>query len=170
MIWSRTLALMSSPLWGSNLPPVLQESSRWLRTSSCLPPILTFRGQRPCPLPPADGVGGATVQWWTEGDVLQSSLLRWPSSATILPSRNFSKYIAHVQRIVAMFGGTYCCEQLFSKMKCTKSPLRSLLSDRHINGIPLLSSSTIEPDIDKLLHGKQHQPYHCFACLATKLL
>ena len=27
-----------------------------------------------------------------------------------LPSRNFPKYIAHVQRIVAMFGGTYYCE------------------------------------------------------------
>ena len=25
----------------------------------------------------------------------------------VLPSRNFPKYIAHVQRIVAMFGGTY---------------------------------------------------------------
>ena len=45
-----------------------------------------------------------------------------------LPSRHFPKYSARVQRTVAMFGGTYCCEQLFSKMKCTKSPLRSLLS------------------------------------------
>ena len=43
-----------------------------------------------------------------------------------LPSRNFPKYInAHVQRIVAMFGGTYCCEHLFSKMKYTKSRRRS---------------------------------------------
>ena len=40
-----------------------------------------------------------------------------------LPSRNFLKYIAHVQRIVAMFGGTYGCEQLFSKMKYTNSPV-----------------------------------------------
>ena len=71
-----------------------------------------------------------------------------------LPSRNFPKYIAHVQRIVAMFGGTYCCEQLFSKMKYTKSLLRSLLSDRHLNGILLLSSSSIEPGIDVLLHGR----------------
>ena len=37
-----------------------------------------------------------------------------------LPSMNFPTFIAHVQRVVAMFGGTYCCEQLFSKMKyCT---------------------------------------------------
>ena len=77
-----------------------------------------------------------------------------------LPSSNFPKYIAHVQRIVAMFGGTYCCEQLFSKMKYTKSRLRSLLSDRHLNDILMLSSSSIEPDIDILLCGKQHQPSH----------
>ena len=43
----------------------------------------------------------------------------------ILSSNNFPKYIVHVQRIVAMFGSTYCCEQLFSKMKYTKSHLRS---------------------------------------------
>ena len=71
-----------------------------------------------------------------------------------LPSRNFPEYIAHVQCTVAMVGGTYCCEQLFSKMKYTKSRLRSLLSDRHLNGILLLSSSSIEPDIDLLLHGR----------------
>ena len=46
-----------------------------------------------------------------------------------LPSRNFPTFIAHVQRVVAMFGGTvYCCEQSFSKMKYTKSRLRSLLT------------------------------------------
>ena len=31
----------------------------------------------------------------------------------ILPSNKFPNYIEHVKRIVAMFGGTYCCEQLF---------------------------------------------------------
>ncbi|XP_076041961.1 general transcription factor II-I repeat domain-containing protein 2-like [Oratosquilla oratoria] len=49
----------------------------------------------------------------------------------VLPSNNFQKSIAHVHRIVAMFGSTYCCEQLISKMKYTKSHLRSQLSDRH---------------------------------------
>ena len=37
----------------------------------------------------------------------------------VLPSSSFPN--AHVQRIVAMFGITYCCEQLFSKKKNTKS-------------------------------------------------
>ncbi|XP_076061569.1 general transcription factor II-I repeat domain-containing protein 2-like [Oratosquilla oratoria] len=61
----------------------------------------------------------------------------------VLPSNNFQKYIAHLQRILAMSGSTFCCEQLFSKMKCTKSHLRSLLSDHHLNDILLLSTSTI---------------------------
>ena len=67
-----------------------------------------------------------------------------------LPSRNFPKYMAHVQRIVTIYlaACTYCCEQLFSKMKYTKSRLRSLLSDRHLNDILLLSRSSIEPDIE----------------------
>ncbi|XP_076042236.1 general transcription factor II-I repeat domain-containing protein 2-like [Oratosquilla oratoria] len=77
----------------------------------------------------------------------------------VLPSNNFQKYIAHVQHIVAMFGSAYCCEQLFSKMKYTKSYLRSQPSDRHLNNI-LLSTSTIEPDIEILLHGIQHQQSH----------
>ena len=50
MTWSRTLALVSSPLWGMNLPPVSQESGRWLRTSSCLPTPLTFPWTTPLPL------------------------------------------------------------------------------------------------------------------------
>ncbi|XP_076061513.1 general transcription factor II-I repeat domain-containing protein 2-like [Oratosquilla oratoria] len=78
----------------------------------------------------------------------------------VLPSNNFQKYIAHVQRIVGMFGSTYYCEQLFSKMKYTNAHLRSQLSDRHLNDILLLSTSTIEPDMEILLHGKQHQQSH----------
>ncbi|KAG0721741.1 General transcription factor II-I repeat domain-containing protein 2 [Chionoecetes opilio] len=78
----------------------------------------------------------------------------------VLPSNKFPNYIEHVKRIVAMFGSTYCCEQLFSEMKYTKSRIRSQLSDRHLNDILLLSTSSIDPDIESLLHGKQHQPSH----------
>ncbi|KAG0714799.1 General transcription factor II-I repeat domain-containing protein 2 [Chionoecetes opilio] len=78
----------------------------------------------------------------------------------VLPSNKFPNYIEHVKCIVAMFGSTYCCEQLFLKMKYTKSRIRSQLSDRHLNDILLLSTSSIDPDIESLLHGKQHQPSH----------
>ena len=61
--------------------------------SSCLPPPLTFPWTTP--LPPADGVSEATVQCWTEGEVLQLfSTVFFRNIA--LPSRNFPKYIAHV--------------------------------------------------------------------------
>ena len=78
----------------------------------------------------------------------------------VLPSCNFPNYIAHAQWIVAMFGSTYCCEQLFSKMRHTKSRLRSKLSDRHLNYILLLSTSSIEPDIQALILSRQHHPSH----------
>ena len=78
----------------------------------------------------------------------------------VLPSHKFPNYIEHVKCIVAMFGSTYCCEQIFSKMKYTKSRIRSQLSDRHLNDILLLSNSSIDADIESLLHGKQHQPSH----------
>ncbi|KAG0718983.1 General transcription factor II-I repeat domain-containing protein 2 [Chionoecetes opilio] len=78
----------------------------------------------------------------------------------VLPSNKFPNYIEHVKRIVVMFGSTYCCEQLFLKMKYTKSRIRSQLSDRHLKDILLLSTSPIDPDIESLLHGKQHQPSH----------
>ena len=71
----------------------------------------------------------------------------------ILPSNKFPNYIEHVKRIVVMFGSTYCCEQLFSKLKYTKFRIRSQLSDRHLND-SLLSS--INPDIESLLHFKHH--------------
>ena len=77
-----------------------------------------------------------------------------------LSSRNFPKYTVHVQRIVAMLDGTYCYEQLFSKMKYITSLLPSLLSDLQVNDILLLSSSSIQPDTHILLHCKQHQPSH----------
>ena len=78
----------------------------------------------------------------------------------VLPSCNFPNYIAHAQRIVAMFGSTYCCEQLFSKMRHTKSRFRSKLSVRHLNYILLLSTSSKEPDIQARILSRQHHPSH----------
>lgn len=79
----------------------------------------------------------------------------------VIPTGSYPNYASHVQRIVAMFGSTYCCEQLFSKMKYTKSRLRSQVSDRHLNDVLRLATSSIKPNIDVLVRGKkQHQPSH----------
>ena len=44
--------------------------------------------------------------------------------------------------VVCMFGSTYCCEQLFSKMNYAKNKLRNRLSDRHLNDVPVLQISS----------------------------
>ena len=36
------------------------------------------------------------------------------------------------KNFTALFGGTYCCEQLFSRMKNTKTKSSSLLADEHL--------------------------------------
>ena len=46
-----------------------------------------------------------------KGTLYNSSPLTFFSEIALL-SRNFPKCIAHIQRIVAMFGGTYCSEHL----------------------------------------------------------
>ena len=66
----------------------------------------------------------------------------------VFPSNKIPNYIEHVKRIFVMFGSTYCCEQLFSKMKYTKSRFCSQLNDRHLNDILLLSTSSIDPGIE----------------------
>ena len=154
MTWSRTLSLMCrrSQAAGCGLQAVYRHL--WMS-----------RGRRPCPLQ-MELVDQCNDELKAKFD--NTSPLSFFRDIA-LPSRNFPKYTVHVQRIVAMLGGTYCYEQLFSKMKYITSLLPSLLSDFHVNDILLLSSSSIEPDIEILLHGKQHQPSHWFACFAIKL-
>ena len=65
----------------------------------------------------------------------------------ILPSGWFSKFITHTQQMVSLFGTTYYCEQLFSKVKHNKSTLYWQLSNHQLSDVLLLSSSLFYPDI-----------------------
>ncbi|VDL88608.1 unnamed protein product [Schistocephalus solidus] len=64
-----------------------------------------------------------------------------------LPHAQFPMFLARAKRVIVMFGSTYSCEQLFSKMKFCNNKLRSQLTDNRLNDILLLNSSSIEPDI-----------------------
>lgn len=110
---------------------------------------------------PAGGADRASALWGTEGKVQCSCSLSF-SRDLFLHSNKFPYYIEHVKRIVAMFGNYYCYKQnFFSKMKYTKSHIRSQLRDCHfINDILPLSTSSTDPDIESLIHGKQHQLSH----------
>ena len=162
--------------WTTPLSPFKINARRGPCPACDRAPRSDSRRRRPHPLtfpwttslPLTDGVGGPTVQWWTEGEVLQRTLLHCPSSATSPCLLGIFLNTLRMFNVspVDIFGDTYCCEQLFSKMKYTKYRLRSLFSDRHLNDILLLSSSSIEPDIEILLHGKQHQPSQWFATRA----
>jgi hypothetical protein len=74
----------------------------------------------------------------------------------IVPSGQFPSLIDNALQVVSMFGSTYRCEQLFSKMKFSKSQLRSQLTDNHLNDILFLSSSVLKPDLDSLCSDRRH--------------
>lgn len=59
-----------------------------------------------------------------------------------------------------MFGSTYICEQTFSIMNINKSKLRSRLTDKNLEAILKISTSSIEPNIPKLVSQIQSQPSH----------
>ena len=63
--------------------------------------------------------------------------------------------------VMCMFGSTYCCEQIFSKMNYTKNKVRNRLSDRHLNNVPQISSTKLPVDFYALaITQKQHHPSH----------
>src|SRR5277367_2985513 len=59
-------------------------------------------------------------------------------------------------RMLSMFGSTYICESMFSKMRNTKNKHRSTLTDHHLRSLLKLSTAqTIEPAIDRLVANKK---------------
>ena len=66
----------------------------------------------------------------------------------------------HAMFMISLFGSTYLCEQVFSRMKYTKSPERSQLSDSHLEDSLRVATTTFEPYIMKLARSKQCQVSH----------
>ena len=59
--------------------------------------------------------------------------------------------------MISLFGSTYICEQLFSRMKFTKNKNRTKITDVHLEDSLRLSTTSIEPNIDALVSLKQNQ-------------
>ncbi|XP_069506309.1 general transcription factor II-I repeat domain-containing protein 2A-like [Ambystoma mexicanum] len=81
----------------------------------------------------------------------------------------YSKYITwdsfpnpsnHALRFIALFASTYCCEQLFSRLKSIKTKSRSLLTDGHLSGILRLATSSVPAGFEHLCKQKQCQVSH----------
>ena len=64
----------------------------------------------------------------------------------------------HAKKMPCIFGSTYSCEQLFSKMKFTKNKMHTCLTDSHLEGSLRLASSSLKPNIVILSKEKQQHP------------
>ena len=72
-----------------------------------------------------------------------------------LPEESFPKIKDLARKKMSLLGSTYICEQLFTKMKHTKSKTRSRLTDCHLENSLRVAASSIAPKIDTL--EKKHQ-------------
>ena len=72
---------------------------------------------------------------------------------------SYPNLLQDAKNFTALFGSTYCCERLFSKMKNTQRKSRSLLTNEHLTLTPSLhiSTSAAGADIDYLCKQKQCQ-------------
>ena len=78
-----------------------------------------------------------------------------------VPKSTYPNLHDNAKRVMCMFGSTYCCEQIFSKMNYTKNKLRNRLSDRHVNDVLQISSTKLPVNFNALaITQKQHHPSH----------
>jgi len=77
-----------------------------------------------------------------------------------LSSESYPNLSQDAKKFTALFGSTYCCEQLFSRMKHTKTKPRSLLTDEQLVASLRIATSTVGADVDYLCKQKQCQISH----------
>jgi len=77
-----------------------------------------------------------------------------------LPPDKYPCLHNHALFMSSAFSSTYICEQLFSRLKHTKNPYRTTITDKHLENSLRIATSTIEPDIDSLVREKQIHPSH----------
>ena len=61
---------------------------------------------------------------------------------------------------ILLFGSTYTCEQLFSRMKHIKSKIRTKISDELLENSLRIATASIKPDIDAPVSQLQGQTSH----------
>ena len=89
-----------------------------------------------------------------------------PKFYSFLSGENFPRLLSATARIIAMFGSTYVCEQLFSFMKANKSVIRSRLTDEHLQAtLRVTTSKDFKANIGHLADAK-----HCQLSSQNKIL
>ena len=67
---------------------------------------------------------------------------------------------SHAMKMVSLFGITYLCEQVYSRMKNVKSKTRTRITNTHLENPLRIASYQIKADIDsnKVTHGELKVP------------
>ena len=74
----------------------------------------------------------------------------------VAPCKKLPNLLRNAKMMTSVLASTYCCKQLFSKMKYVKSYLRSSLRHGHLEDILLLSTTNIPAHVETLSKTKQH--------------
>ena len=77
-----------------------------------------------------------------------------------LPAEKFPILSDHARKMCSLFGSTYLCEQLFSKMQIIKNKGRNRLSDERLESCLRVAVSNTPANISKLVNKKQCQISH----------
>ena len=77
-----------------------------------------------------------------------------------LPTEQFLALIKHAKIVASLFGNTYVCEQMFSKMNFVKCKTRTQLTDGHLDDALRLAGTSLQPDVGRLVAQQQHQVSH----------
>ena len=66
-------------------------------------------------------------------------------------SEKFPKLKKNAARIISLFGSTYVCEQMFSRIERVKNKIRSSITDGHLEQCMRLATTSLDPEIDFLV-------------------
>ena len=77
-----------------------------------------------------------------------------------LPRDNYPVLYNHALFMPSLFGSTYICVQLFSRMKHIKSKIRTEIIDQRLENSLRSATASIKPDIDALVSQLQCQTFH----------
>lgn len=75
-----------------------------------------------------------------------------------VPRNSHQNLVKNAMKMLSIFGSTYCCEQLFSKLIRIKNKYRSRLTQTHLDQLLRSADSSIQPQYEKLVKDQQS---HC---------
>ena len=77
-----------------------------------------------------------------------------------LPREDYPQILKQARNYISIFGSTYQCEQLFSRMKHAKSKTKSRLTNEHLELSLRVATSQILPDIESIVKKMNVQKSH----------